>query len=424
MNGALLRYRLLLALLAPVILLFNAWQALRAGDRRLFKQRLGLGLRRRRDHPLWLHAASVGELIAAQVLLVALREKFPELPIVVTTTTATGACLARTRLPADIQHIYLPLDWPSAVKRFLRSIQPRAALIMETELWPNLFITITRQDIPLLIVNGRLSSRSMNAGPWVKQLLRISLQGVNAVLARSKQDAENYIALGAAAERVQTVGNIKFASSHVESPVAAMDLGRPFVLAASTREENEELQIASLWQQQNFAEKFSRLLVIAPRHPNRCGTILKQLQDLHTRIAVRSRGDVVTADTQIYLADTLGELESFMAAADIVFMGGSLVPRGGQNILEAARLGKPLLFGPYMDNFSDEAALLLQANGAQQVADSEQLGQCLQNWLEDPQKAQAYGQRAQAMMAQQDDVLGRYLQAVSEFCGLETASKD
>lgn len=424
MNRSLLLYRLLLALLAPVILLFNAWQALRASDMRLFCQRLGLCLRQRQDHPLWLHAASVGELIAAQALLIALREKFPGLAIVVTTTTVTGARLARTRLPAEIEHVYLPLDWPGAVKRFLRSVQPRAALIMETELWPNLFIATARQDIPLLIVNGRLSPRSMNAGPWIKQLFRISLQGVSAVLARSEEDAENYIALGATAERVQTVGNIKFASTHAENPVAAMDLGRPFVLAASTREEDEELQIASLWQQQNFTEKFSRLLVIAPRHPNRCGAILKQLQGLQARIAVRSRGDAINADTQIYLADTLDELEAFMAGADMVFMGGSLVPRGGQNILEAARLGKPLLFGPHMENFSDEATLLLQANAALQVADSAQLGQGLQHWFDNPQVAQAYGQRAQAMMAQQDDILGRYLRAVSELCGLEAAGKD
>lgn len=418
MNTTLLCYRLLLWLLAPVILLFNFWQAVRASDMRVFCQRLGLCLPRRTDKPIWLHAASVGELIAAQALINRLRESFPKVPIVVTTTTASGAKLARTRLAKEIIHCYLPLDWPGATQRFLRAIQPRAALIMETELWPNLFIRIAQQHIPLVIVNGRLSSRTMDAGPWIKQLLHLGLQGVSAVLARSSRDAENYISLGMPAARVQAIGNIKFGATGKGNHIAPVNLGRPYVLAASTRDD-EERQIASLWLTRGFGNQYSRLLVIAPRHPERREAILRQLQDLQAKIAVRSRGDSIDDSTQIYLADTLGELESFMAGADIVFMGGSLVDRGGHNILEPARLGKPILFGPHMANFSDEAALLINANAAQQVTNNMELGEWLKDWLEHPDAAQESGQRAQTLMSQQSDILSGYLQAIEEICGLQ-----
>lgn len=419
MNGALLRYRLLTWLLSPVILLFNCWQAIRAGELRLFYQRLGLCLPRRTDKPLWLHAASVGELIAAQPLITRLRSAYPQIPIIITTATATGARLARTRLPAEIKHYYLPMDWPGAVQRFLRSMQPRAVLIMETELWPNLFAAIAQKNTPLLIVNGRLSQRTTHAGPWVKQLLRLSLQGVSAVLARSPEDAENYISLGAPADRVQTIGNIKFATSEADTHIEPAELGRPFVLAASTRED-EEFQIASLWLSENLHGASSRLLVIAPRHPSRRDAILKQLKSLSTRIAVRSHNDSVTPDTEIYLADTLGELQSFMAGAEIVFMGGSLVARGGHNILEPARLGKPILFGPYMDNFAAESTLLLEEKAAQQVRDRQQLGEYLHEWLTHPEAALETGQRAKALLARQSDILPRYLRAISEACSLTT----
>jgi 3-deoxy-D-manno-octulosonic-acid transferase len=392
-----------------------------ARDPRLFRQRLGLCLPRRADRPLWLHAASVGELIAALPLLDALRRRHPSVPLIVTTTTPTGARLARTRLPADIVHVYLPVDWPGAVARFLRAVQPRAALIMETELWPHLFLAAAARAIPLLIVNGRLSARSLHAGAWVKQLFRLSLGGVRAVLARSQQDAEGYIALGMAAERVRVLGNIKFAAPPARQQAAPIDLGRPYVLAASTHAD-EEAQIARLWLANDFGARFSRLLVIAPRHPARRDAILKQLQGLPATVAVRSRGERAGADTQIYLADTLGELESFLAAADIVFMGGSLAARGGHNILEAARLGRPLLFGPHMDNFQDEAALLLEGGAARQVINSEELGECLREWLSQPELARDCGQRAADIMARQANVLAPYLQAVSELCALEAAT--
>ncbi|NOX93178.1 MAG: 3-deoxy-D-manno-octulosonic acid transferase [Gammaproteobacteria bacterium] len=418
MSKELFRYRLLLRLLAPLLLIFNAWQAARAGELRLFRQRLGTSLPQRIDAPLWLHAASVGELIAAQALITILRERFPHVPVTVTTVTPTGAALAQQRLPADVQHLYLPMDWPGATRRFLRAVKPRAALIMETELWPNLFENIARQNIPLIIINGRLSSRSRHPATWIKKLYAVTLKNVDAILARSADDADAYIQLGAPADKVHLSGNIKWANTNNTDETQAIDLGRPYVLAASTHD-NEEQQLAHVWEkmaQQTPQQTQGRLLVIAPRHPQRRDDILKQLTN--QTIAIRSRGNTINADTKIYLADTLGELEGFIAGADCVFMGGSLIPHGGHNILEPARLGKPIVFGPHMTNFTEETQLLLQAGGAKQIADEQALRETLSIWLADPQAAAVFGEKAAQLMSSQNSVLEDYLQAIARLCGL------
>lgn len=416
MRSGLGQYRLLLRLLAPAILGLNAWQALHARQLRLFRQRLGIGLPQRNDQPLWLHAASVGEILAAQPLIAGLHVRFPQLSLVVTTTTATGAEIAAQRLPTEVQHIFLPVDWPGAVDRFLRAIQPRGALIMETELWPNLFAAIAHHDLPLVIVNGRLSQRTRDTADWVRRLYALSLQNVSAVLARSQHDTDAYIRLGAPTDRVQTLGNIKFAAA-TNTYVQAIDPGRRFVLAASTHAD-EEQQIVHAWQQ---IDRRGRLLVIAPRHPRRREAILQQLAQTGFTVAVRSRGDTVGTNTDIYLADTLGELEGFMASADIVFVGGSLIPHGGHNILEPARLGRPVLFGPHMANFADEAQWLLKEGGAKQVANAHALGATWADWLAQPEVAASIGARAQEAMSAQTTVLDDYLQAVTDICGLTDA---
>lgn len=420
MNRGLFRYRLLLRLLAPVILIFNAWQAARAGELRLFRQRLGVCLPRRNDNPLWLHAASVGELIAAQPLIAGLTKRFPDIPIVVTTVTPTGAKLAKQRLPTNVQHFYLPMDWPGATQRFLRAIKPRAALIMETELWPNLFTNIAKQKIPLIIINGRISERTLNAPLWIKALYAVCLKQISAILARSSADADAYIQLGAHPDQVTTLGNIKFANTNNASPTP-IDLGRHFVLAASTHDD-EEKQIARLWKKMGPQTK-DRLLVLAPRHPQRANDILNQLAEVFTKkqIAVRSRNDKISAGTKIYLADTLGELEGFLSGADYIFMGGSLISHGGQNILEPARLGKPIIFGPHMVNFADESQLLLEAGGAKQIENAQELRETFTDWLTHPQAAAAFGESAAQLLANQNSILDDYLQAISNLCELKSS---
>ncbi len=413
-RSSLFRYRLILRLLAPALLCLNAWQAFNAHDMRLFLQRMGRCLPQRKDRPLWLHAASVGELIAAQPLIMALRDRFPQLPMMVTTTTPTGAKLAAERVPAEVQHLYFPVDWPGATKRFLQAAQPRAVLVMETELWPNLYACLAQDNIPLVIINGRLSARTLNTRPWIRSLYTECLKSVTIVLARSEQDANAYIQLGASSDRVQTLGNIKFAQMPERKSIVPVALGRPYILAASTHED-EERQLAAIWKQ---LVQGDCLLVIAPRHPGRCGRILQQLQPLSLNIAVRSRGDVIAESTDIYLADTLGELEAFMAGALLVFMGGSMVAKGGHNILEPARLGRAILFGSYMDNFREESELLLAEDAALSVSDEAQLRVALQAALSNPESVAHLGSNARRVLQANGDVLVRYLDAIAGYCNL------
>ncbi len=408
-------YRLMWYLLAPVLLAVNVWQAIRARDKRLFWQRLGLALSCRRDAPLWLHAASVGELMAVLPLIAALRKRYPHVPLLVTTFTPTAARVAANRLPFGVPHLYLPLDWPGATRRFLCAVRPRAALIVETELWPNLFARAFQEAVPLLIINGRLSSRTSGTRGWIRRLYAGCLQSVTAVLARSEQDADAYIQLGAAPDRVQTLGNIKFAPSPEYRQIEPVELGRPYLLAASTHDD-EERQLAAVWQ---GLKRGAHLLVIAPRHPGRREAILQQLRSLKMEVAVRSRGEPVTGTTEIYLADTLGEMEGFMAGARLVFMGGSLVPRGGHNILEPARLGRPILFGPHMDNFCQESTLLLQAEGALQVDTVDELASVLQRALDGKALIERLGSNARRVMSRQGKVLERYLEVIGRYCDME-----
>ena len=413
---ALLKYNALLWALSLPLTIFTVGQALRRGGWRYAMQRLGWAYPRLTQHPIWLHAASVGEVIAALPLIERLQARYPGVTIVLTTTTPTGATVATTRLPASVLHVYLPIDWQSAVRRFLRTTQPCCALIMETELWPNLYRRCNALGIPLVLINGRLSARTLRAGPWMRSVYGITLAQIDAVLARSEADRAAFVELGAPAQRVTVIGNIKFSAGAGGHDIVPIHVGRPYLLAASTHHD-EELQLAHLWRNLAHGE---HLLVIAPRHPQRAKAILQQLEAVQLKVAVRSRGDAVTAQTDVYLTDTLGELPALISGADIVFMGGSLVPVGGHNILEPARAGKAMVFGPYMRNFADEARALLAANAALQVRDVAELGEHITRLLTDPQRCHDLGHRAQALLREHADIADRYLNAVIQHCTLNT----
>ena len=413
---ALLKYNALLWALGLPLIVFTLGQARRRGGWRYAKQRLGWAYPRLTQRPLWLHAASVGEVLAAQPLIERLRARYPSAQILVTTTTPTGAAVAAARLPAGVIHAYLPIDWPGAVRRFLRALQPRCALIMETEVWPNLYHRCKTEGVLLVLVNGRLSARTLGAGKWMRRVYGTTLAQVEAVLARSETDRAAFVELGAPAQRVTVIGNIKFSAGGGTDIAAPLNFGRPYVLAASTHDD-EELRLARLWQ--NLAHD-RHLLVIAPRHPQRAKHILQQLQAAQLNVAVRSRGEGITASTDVYLADTLGELPALISGAALVFMGGSLVPVGGHNILEPARAGKAMLFGPYMRNFADEARALLAADAAVQVRDAADLGEHLTRLLNDPQRCNELGKHAQALLREHADIADRYLDAVVHHCKLSS----
>lgn len=407
---ALRRYTLLLGLLALPIGLYTLWQALRERETGYLWQRIGFYRKPVRRRVLWLHAASVGEVNAVLPLIKQLQENQPEQPLLLTTTTPSGARAARSKLPGGVEHAYFPIDWAGSVRRFLNTYRPRCALVMETELWPNLYHECFRRDIPLLIINGRLSARTAKAKPWLRRLYGFCLQRVTAVLTRSEQDRASFITLGAPRERCEVIGNIKFSSAPHTERVSPTELGRPYLLAASTRN-GEETLVAQAWHKAGAED---HLLVIAPRHPKRRDKILAALKG--EKVAVRSRGETPDAQTDIYLADTFGELPGLIAGAELVFMGGSLVPRGGQNILEAAALGKAPLFGPYMDNFRTESEILLAEGGAMQVQGVGELAEAMRRLLQQTQERAAMGERASQAIEARRDMAARYREAIARYC--------
>lgn len=399
-------YRLLLCLLAPAIA-FISWRKGRQWqDSHYFGQRMGRLAAAQNPKPLWFHAASVGEVNAIAPLVKLLLKQSPELPILFTTNTPTGGQAARNKLPETVQQVYLPVDWRRTTHRFLQHYQPRAALIMETELWPNLYQGCAQKRIPLLIVNGRVSDKTLQAPAWLRSLYRYCLQQCQDIYCRSQRDQEGFIQLGADKKQCRVLGNIKFSAAG-RTDIQPQQLGRPYVLAASTRE-GEEALIVKAWQDSGRRE----LLVIAPRHIERINNILADLQHFNLNMVIRSKHEPLYEHTDVYIADTFGELPGFMAGSELVIMGGSFVAKGGHNILEAAALGKAVITGPHMENFAEEAVTLLQARALYQCSDSSQLTVALQALLQDDAQRQQLADRAQALMAEQGLVLQHYAEAL------------
>lgn len=407
-----LRYQLILVVLFPVLLIYTAYQALKFQSWHYLLQRVGIFSRPKRPVDIWLHAASVGEINAALPLIREIQKNYPEKYILVTTATPTGAKVLKQKKLTNTFHQYLPIDYRFMVSSLLKHYQPACVLIMETEIWPNLFRLCYNRNIPLCTVNGRLSRRTLDTTGWIRSLLKSTLQYSSLILTRSDNDSKAYIALGASPDKVKTVGNIKFSVDVDIKGKTRLDLGRSYVLAASTHA-NEELMIATLWKERGL-NKTGQLLVIVPRHPQRLNDILVQIQALKLDLAVRSRNDTISKNTDIYIADTIGELIDFMAGADIIFLGGSLVPVGGHNVLEPAALGKPMVFGPYMENFENEAELLTGFAAAIQVDDIEQLGNTLEDAQQHPEKYSGLGSNAKHIIEQHKDTAHRYVTELSE----------
>ncbi|MGH8500902.1 MAG: 3-deoxy-D-manno-octulosonic acid transferase [Gammaproteobacteria bacterium] len=414
MSNELLPYRVALCVSSPLLIGYTLWRAARDGGTDYLWQRLG-GNTPAVAAPVWMHCASVGEVNAALPVLKALRARHPQAPLLVTTNTPTGRAVALKEMGADITHAYLPLDFNFSMARFLSRLRPRCLVVMETELWPNLYQLCATLDIPLILINARLSQRTLKAPSALRRAYRHALGQVRAILARSDWDAGKFQELGAPAGRVTTVGNIKFAAPGQTDALRLDDLvGRPYWLAASTHHQ-EELHLARIWRRLPATPE---LLVIAPRHPERRHAILKQLAPLGFEIAVRSRGDAVTSTTRIYLADTLGEMPALMTHAAFVFIGGSLIPHGGHNILEPARLAKAVLVGRHMDNFAEETQSLLSAEALLMAQDDRELGFALERLLVDAELRAALGERAAAFMRRHEHVLPAYLERLEPLCGL------
>ena len=352
------RYRLLLLILFIPLVLYTLWQSIRAFEFRYFLQRLSIfSPQSIKPNGIWFHAASVGEVNAIIPLLLKIHNEFPETPLTLSTNTITSALVVKKQLPKSIQHIYFPLDYRWAVKKLINKIKAKAVFIVETEFWPNLYLELNKKNIPLTIINGRISEKTLHAKNWLKKIYSEILLQVTNVFARSEADQLRFIELGLPKDKIEVLGNIKF-SAAPPIKVTPIDLGRSYVLAASTRDDEEKL-IVDAWIKSKYN---NNLLVIVPRHPQRLADILKQLKPFNLNIAVRSKNNDLTDKTDIYIADSIGELTQFIAGSEFVLMGGSFVAKGGHNILEVAQLGKAVIFGPDMNNFGDEANIFIQYN--------------------------------------------------------------
>ena len=375
--AALTAYRGLTSAGLPLInLLLRRRMARGKEDRERFGERTGVTAKRRPDGTLiWMHAASVGEAQSVLALIDRLLAQLPGLFVLVTTGTVTSAAMMAERLPARAIHQYIPVDRAPWVRRFLDHWRPDAVLWVESELWPNLVTEIGRRDIPLALVNGRMSVRSHRGWARVPRMAARLMSAFDVVLAQDETVGQRFSDLGA--QHVQVTGSLKYAADPLPDDREAASIlvdqidGRPFWLAASTHEGEEEEIVAAHRMAAQIEP--SLLTIIVPRHPPRAAALVRDLRRGGIRVAQRSKAEAIDPKTQIYLADTMGELGLFYRLTDIAFVGGSLVPKGCQNLLEPAQLDCAVLHGPDTTNFQIIAADLHRAEACVEVSDHREL---------------------------------------------------
>ncbi|NNL99920.1 MAG: 3-deoxy-D-manno-octulosonic acid transferase [Gammaproteobacteria bacterium] len=369
---------------------------------------------------LWLHAVSVGEVNAAVPLIKAIKESHPHLPVLVTTSTATGRQILQQRLGALVEHRYYPYDfWPCA-RWFIGRVQPRALIILETELWPNMIGHCHALGVPVLLINARMSERSSRRYRLAAALTAEMLGRLNSIAAQTGEDAARLVALGAPRERVSVTGSLKFdiviqqsLLEQAQSLRREIGVSRPILMAGSTRDGEEPLVLEAF---RILLEQYPNLLLIlAPRHPERNDGVHEQCRRQDLLTVRRSAGQPVTDKSQVLLLDTMGELLPFYGAVDVAFVGGSLVKLGGQNLLEPAGMGVPVVTGPHTFNFTRIAQLLADAGGLFVVADAAALAAQVGVLLGDSNLRDAAGNAARDVYRQNQGAANRVLELVSAY---------
>ena len=371
---------------------------------------------------IWLHAVSVGEVLAVSRLVQEIEASFSGYRIFISTTTRTGQELARTRFGAE-RVFYCPLDLPWAVRAYITALQPRMLILAETEFWPNLLTACFRRDIPVVVVNARISDRSWPRYQMLRRLWRPILGRLTRVLAQTEADAQRLIALGCDPERVSVSGNLKFdvraaSQAGATSLLKALGEGLRILVAGSTLE-GEEAALLEAWPRLLAAEP-NLVMVLAPRHPERFAAVSALLQNSGLKWHKRSDWEGNSTSSiaplksgQIVLLDTIGELASVYSIASVAFVGGSLIPAGGHNPLEPAQFAVPIVMGPHYANFraiTDD----LRIHNAIRIASREELADSIVAILSDPSGAQAMGERARHVFDQQAGATTRSIEALRE----------
>ena len=420
-------YTWLFRLVLPLILLRLWWRGrAQPSYRRRLRERFGhVPVRASRARLIWVHAVSVGETLAAVPLIEKLAARHPDWQWLVTTTTPTGSERVHASLSpllgGRLLHYYAPYDVPGCLRRFLDALRPHMLVVMETELWPNLLATCRERGIPTLLANARLSEKSARGYQRLHRLTGPMLQNLDRVVAQYPADAQRFVALGLPDARVVTTGNIKFdlqIDLGLESEAQALahawrgskDAPRPVWLAASTHLGEDELILDAFARLQS---QFPRLLlVLVPRHPERFDQVARLAKQRGLHLQRRSDGGVPAAQVQVLLGDTMGELLRFYGACDVAFVGGSLVPVGGHNMIEPAAWGVPVVCGPHLHNFAAVSAMLCDAGGMVVVDDAEQLAAQLLRWLGDDEARRDAGARAREVAAKNSGALQKLVREV------------
>ncbi len=407
-------YTALLYLMTPFIVLRLYWKSMRLSA---YRQRIGERFSCHAVVPVdvWVHAVSLGEVVAATPLIQALLER--GLRVMVTTMTPTGSQQVVSRFGSRVSHQYVPYDLPWVVRRFFKAMNPRLGIIMETELWPNLIFEANQLKIPLLLVNARLSDKAFKQYEKVRFIFKPILNQLTRILAQSEEDARRFVALGAAPWRVHAVGNLKFdmppvvidpALSSVFSNAWGKD--RVVVIAASTHDNEEEQLLSRLSILQRAIPHV--LLLIAPRHPERFQAVYQLCQQHQFKTGLRSTPETIHSDSEVIVLDSLGELALFYALSDYAFVGGSLVPIGGHNVLEAIAVNVPVFCGPYMNNAQSICDALCEADAIEQAENADELIQKMITLYNNPLRCEQLKKHALAVLQANQGTLLRCMEEV------------
>ena len=415
-------YNLLTLLLLLPYALF--WLARSIGNPSYFDrigQRFGLGCPKI-DRCIWVHAVSVGEVQAALPLIRALRERFPNRQMLVTTVTPTGADRVKAAFGDSVHHCYIPFEFPGSVNSFFNAVNPDAALIMETEIWPNLYRACGVRKVPLILVSARISPRSINGYRRMMPLIRETLSHGIIIAAQSRSDADRFLSLGADPERTRVTGNIKFDIELQDDVIqqgkalrAELIGDRPVWIAASTHD-GEERQV--LDAHRALLERFpGLLLILVPRHPERFSQVRELTEATGLSVVSRTEGIACSETTSVLLGDTMGEVPLFYAASDIAFVAGSLVPIGGHNLLEPAAQALPTITGPHLFNAQDIADMFVEMKACVIVNNKVELTLAVADLLENPEKAFELGRKGRSLLEKNKGSLARLLVLVEPLLG-------
>ena len=414
-------YILLLYAAMPFVLLRLLWRSgrLEGYRQRLFERFGYIDFIDPNAHSIWIHAVSVGEVIAAIPLIKALQTHYPHHMLMITTTTPTGSLQVQKNFDTkQVRHVYLPYDLPAPIKRFLTRIHPQFAIIMETELWPNLLHYTHQWNIPVLLANARLSKRSMQHYRRINGTTKKMLSKITCVAAQSDTDGKRFVRLGLLPERLAITGNLKF-DLHI--PTSLIQQGkslretwgiRPTLIAASTHEGEETILLEAFRRvRTHFPQAF---LILVPRHPDRFTKVARLCETTGFSTVKRSLQQIPTKKTDILLGDTTGELCLLYAASDVAFVGGSLIPVGGHNLIEPAALHLPLISGHYLHNFVTVSELLKKANALIIVNDSQSLSDATLQLFDNPREKNALAERAYQVSATNTGAVVKHMNLIEQ----------